>query len=109
MGQYVLKNVGPDDPFSGGIPVRNFEVAKPEKTGQIMQFCIISALAPDPTTSPRNLALPAIQPVPRETVTRHLALLEHTSITFHDEPTETMLGTVNGNPNTGPAALASQM
>jgi len=44
-----------------------------------MQFSVVPAVAPDPTTPLEFLQLPAITPLPPETVTRPLALLEEMS------------------------------
>ena len=101
-GQYVLGNVGPDEPYGGGVSGVDFEVADPDSTGQIMQFRVVPAVAPDPTTPPQFLQLPAIAPLPAATVTRRLALLEEMSMFFSDAPAAAMLGTVDGDPNTGP-------
>ncbi len=76
VGNYVLGNVGPDEPFGGGVPDADFDVADPATTGQIMQFNVVPAVAADPTTPPQFLQLPAIVPLPAETVTRPLALIE---------------------------------
>lgn len=109
LGSYVLGNVGPDEPFGGGVPGVDFPVADPATTGQIMQFNVVPALAPDPTTPPMFLQLPAIVPLPAATVTRPLALLEEMSMYFPDAPAETLLGTVAGDPNVGPAMWMKQM
>jgi len=100
LGSYVLGNVGPDAPFAGS-PVDPDEVADPDSTGQVMQFRVGPALAPDPTTPPQFLVLPAITPLPAATVTRPLALLEELSQFFADAPAETRLGIVAGDPNAG--------
>jgi FtsP/CotA-like multicopper oxidase with cupredoxin domain len=99
VGNYVLGNLGPDEPFGGGIPDEDFDAADPDTTGQIMQFNVVPALTPDPTTPPMFLQLPAITPLPAETTTRKLGLIEMMS-EFHDGPAEAMLGTVDddGNP-----------
>jgi spore coat protein A len=76
IGHYLLRNVGPDEPFGGGEPGRDFESADPDTTGQVLQFRVVPALAPDPTTPPQFLQLPAIAPLPASTVTRRLALIE---------------------------------
>ena len=34
LGRHVLANVGPDEPFGGGVPGSDFEVADPETTGR---------------------------------------------------------------------------
>jgi spore coat protein A len=92
-GNYVLGNVGPDEPFGGGVPGEDFDPADPDSTGQIMQFRVVPAVAPDPTTPPQFLVLPAIPPLPAPVRTRPLALIEMMS-NVHDGPSEAMLGTV---------------
>ena len=64
VGNYVLGNVGPDEPFGGGIPGDDFPVADPDSTGQIMQFNVVPAVGVDDSTPPRFLQLPAITPLP---------------------------------------------
>jgi FtsP/CotA-like multicopper oxidase with cupredoxin domain len=108
-GSYVLGNVGPDEPFGGGEPTRDFEVADPATTGQIMEFRVVPAVAPDPTTPPQFLQLPAIAPLPPATVTRPVALLEEMSAFFGDAPAETLLGTVSGDPNVAPGVWAKRL
>jgi spore coat protein A len=99
QGNHVLANVGPDEPFGGGVPGVDFEVADPASTGQVMEFRVVPAVAADPTTPPQFLQLPAITPLPNATVTRRLALLEEETEFFADAPAETLLGTVAGDPN----------
>jgi len=94
VGDYVLGNVGPDEPFGGGVPGLDFPVADPDSTGQIMQFRVVPALAPDPTTPPQYLALPPIAPLPAPVRTRPLALMEEMSM-YWDGPAAAMLGTVD--------------
>ncbi len=96
VGSYVLANVGPDEPFGGGIPGVDFTVADPESTGQIMAFNVVPAVAPDPTTPPQFLALPPIAPLPALATTRPLALIERMSA-FWDGPAEALLGHVDAN------------
>jgi spore coat protein A, manganese oxidase len=100
VGNYVLRNVGPDEPFGGGEPVVDFDPADPSSTGQVMQFRVVPAVTADPTTPPQSLQLPAIVPLSAASVTRRLALLEKVS-DFFDEPSEALLGTVAGDPSTG--------
>lgn len=99
LGNHVLANVGPDEPFGGGEPFADFEAADDSSTGQIMQFRVVPAVEPDPTTPPQFLVLPPIAPLPAETRTRRLALIEMMSMA-HDGPAEAMLGTLDddGNP-----------
>jgi FtsP/CotA-like multicopper oxidase with cupredoxin domain len=107
VGSYVLGNVGPDEPFGGGEPGEEFEPADPDSTGQILQFRVVPPVAPDPTTPPQFLQLPPITPLPGETVTRPLALLEATSEFFEGAPIEARLGTVAGDPNTTPGTWSA--
>ena len=92
-GSYVLGNVGPDEPFGGGIPGADFPEANPDTTGQIMQFIVGPALAPDPSTPPTFLKLPVIKPLVGGAV-RPVALIEEMSQFFADAPAEALLGTV---------------
>lgn len=98
QGNYVLGNLGPDEPFGGGVPGEGFHSADPDSTGQVMEFRVGPAVGADPTTPPRFLKLPAITPLPGETVTRPLALLEAAE-TFDefDGPVEAMLGNVGSD------------
>jgi spore coat protein A, manganese oxidase len=94
VGDYQLRNLGPDEPFGGGMPGLDFEPAAPEGTGQVMQFRVGPALGPDPTTPAQFLLLPPIWPLPAATRTRRLALLEKMS-EFWDGPAEALLGSVD--------------
>jgi FtsP/CotA-like multicopper oxidase with cupredoxin domain len=100
LGSHVLGNLGPDEPFGGGVPGVDFPVADPDTTGQILEFRVVPALAPDPTTPPQFLQLPPIVPLSGGT-TRRLAMIEMLSGPFPDAPVEARLGTVAGDPNTG--------
>ena len=103
VGYHVLRNVGPDEPFGGGVPGKDFPVADPSSTGQVLQLRVGPAVDRDTTTPPRHLRLPAYEPLPPMTVTRPLALVEEMSMHFDDAPAEALLGTVTGDPNAGPA------
>lgn len=100
-GNYVLANVGPDEPFGGGEPGDDFDAADPETTGQIMQFRVVPAVGVDDSTPPQFLQLPAITPLPAATRTRQLALIEEASEGADEEgeeiegPVEALLGTVS--------------
>jgi FtsP/CotA-like multicopper oxidase with cupredoxin domain len=99
-GSYVLQNVGPDEPFGGGVPGVDFPVADPASTGQVLRFNVGPALSIDTTTPPQFLQLPAIAPLPAPAVSRPLALLEEMSMFYADAPAEALLGTIVGDPNT---------
>jgi FtsP/CotA-like multicopper oxidase with cupredoxin domain len=105
QGSYLLGNIGPDEPFGGGLPGVDFEPADSGSTGQVLEFRVVPSVAPDPTTPPQFLLLPAITPLPSATVTRPLALIEKAGVGEGEEgepgeeveiegPVEALLGTV---------------
>jgi FtsP/CotA-like multicopper oxidase with cupredoxin domain len=96
VGGHVLRNVGPDEPFPGGEPGKDFDVADPKSTGQVLQFRVVRATSTDTTTPPGDLLLPTA-PSPGGGSVRRLALVELTSAFFKDAPTETHLGTVDAH------------
>ena len=67
---------------------------------QILQFGEFLPVVPDPTTPPRFASTPAITPLPAETVTRPLALIEASAIGFDAEGDE-----VDGRPRRSSASL----
>lgn len=99
-GNYVLGNVGPDEPFGGGVVREDFEPADPRSTGQVMQFRVQQGKVLDLTTPPQFIRLPGIKPLPEGKVTRPLALIEKMGEGFDaddDElegPVEALLGTM---------------
>ncbi|MGR8979832.1 MAG: multicopper oxidase family protein [Gammaproteobacteria bacterium] len=107
LGNHVLGNIGPDEPYGGGMPGVDFDPSDPNSTGRVMEFRIVPAQAPDPTTPPMFLQLPPITPLPMESVTRRLALIEELSDSHADAPSEALLGFVDGDPGTEPKALIS--
>lgn len=102
VGNYTLKNVGPDEPFGGGEPDSDFGKADPASTGQVMEFRVALAAAPDTSTPPQFLVLPALPLLPAATSTRPLALLERESVNYPGSPAQALLGTVAGDPNVAP-------
>jgi FtsP/CotA-like multicopper oxidase with cupredoxin domain len=109
VGNHILGNLGPDEPFGGGEPDDDFDVADADTTGQILQFRVGPALDADTSTPPEFLVLPAVSALPAATVTRPLALLEEMSEHFDDAPVEALLGTVDGDPNTAPATWTKRL
>ena len=100
VGDYILGNLGPDEPFGGGVPDVDFPAADPGSTGKVMQFRVGPAISQDGSTPPRFLQLPPLPLLPQETVTRPLALIEKMGM-GHDAdgnelegPVEALLGTV---------------
>lgn len=94
VGNYVLGNIGPDEPYGGGEPPDDFDLADPETTGQVMEFRVVPAAGIDETTPPMFLQLPSIPALPDPVRTRPLALLEEMS-TVWDGPAAALLGNVN--------------
>lgn len=109
IGSYVLRNIGPDAPYQGGDAGVDFTVADPDSTGQVLQFRVVAAAAPDPTTPPQFLQLPVIAPLPTATVTRPVAICEEMSQFFADAPATALLGTVDGDPNTGARVVTPKL
>jgi FtsP/CotA-like multicopper oxidase with cupredoxin domain len=99
VGNYVLGNLGPDEPFGGGVSGEDFDPADSESTGQVMEFRVVPAVAPDPTTPPQFLVLPALTRLTGGTA-RPLALIEKADVGFDADgnevegPVEALLGTV---------------
>ncbi len=50
VGHYELGNLGPDEPFGGGVPGVDFPVADATTTGRVMQLRVVPSTAADPTT-----------------------------------------------------------
>ena len=99
VGNYVLGNIGPDEPFGGGVPasISRLPIRQPPARSCSSAWCRRWL----PTRPPRrsSCSLPAITPLSAGDVTRPLALLEEMSMFFADAPAETLLGTVAGDPN----------
>lgn len=57
-----LTNIGPDEPFGGGIPGVDFDKADFGTTGQVMRFVVDTSLLGDSPTDPGG-ATPATEPV----------------------------------------------
>jgi FtsP/CotA-like multicopper oxidase with cupredoxin domain len=105
QGDFVLGNLGPDEPFGGGTPNVDFDAADPNSTGQVLEFRVGPALSVDTTTPPRFLTLPPITALPAETSTRRLALVEKGEVIPEigfDGPIEAMLGNVDEDGNAVP-------
>ena len=99
VGSHPLRNLGPDEPFGGGVPGVDFEPADPDTTGQVMQFRVRRG-GSDPSTPPRFLRLPTAPTSPAADRTRRLALVEQAGTGVDAEgnpvegPVEALLGTL---------------
>ena len=93
LGAHVLTNLGPDEPYGGGVPGVDFPVADPSTTGRVLEFRVGRRVGADLSTPGDNLALPAIVSLPDAVATRRVALLEHMHGEGSEEaPTAAMLG-----------------
>jgi FtsP/CotA-like multicopper oxidase with cupredoxin domain len=103
--ELILRNLAPDEPFGGGTPGVDFTPADPNTTGQVMRFHVVPATAPDPSTPPNQLGLPAIAPLGAATNTRQVSLNEAESATVRvitDPDGNVVLDCIDGEPF-GPA------
>jgi bilirubin oxidase len=98
--EITLRNIGPDEPFGGGVPGVDFPVSDPETTGQVMQFRVVQRVGPDRTTPPDQLTLPPLPSLGRVTNTRQVSLNEEeaTFPGFHG-PIAAKLGIMDGAGN----------
>jgi spore coat protein A len=110
-----LLNLGPDEPFGGGIPGLDFDPADPDSTGLIMQFRVKAATSPDTSIVPTPQQIPMPPRPGPASVIRELSLneVESESVRVSDDgfgnivldcadgfefgPTAALLGTVSGH------------
>jgi spore coat protein A len=103
----ILENIGPDEPFRGGVPGVDFAQAHPGTTGQVMAFDVVPARSVDRSTPPEHLVLPSLPGVGPASLTRKVSLLEMMgTVPDEDEPgedlegpTAAVLGVVDGQGN----------
>lgn len=81
--ELVLLNLGPDEPFGGGVPGSDFAPSDPNSTGLVMQFRVVSASSVDASTPPEDLRLPRRAPLPEHGAARQLSLNEEESRTVN--------------------------
>jgi FtsP/CotA-like multicopper oxidase with cupredoxin domain len=96
--EVVLLNLGPDEPFGGGVPGEDFPAANPDTTGQVMQFRVVAARGVDTSLPPHRLVLPKIKPLAEPSFVRQVSLNELVSDVLPDVgPREARLGTLDPN------------
>jgi FtsP/CotA-like multicopper oxidase with cupredoxin domain len=54
----ILQNLGPDEPFGGGVPGVDFFSADPGTTGKVMEFRVRNRIGPELSRPPAQLRLP---------------------------------------------------
>jgi bilirubin oxidase len=79
--EIILENIGPDEPFGGGVPGVDFVSADPGTTGKVMKFRVRNRTGFDFSRPPAQLRLPAFARLGAETNTRRLSLNEDMSMT----------------------------
>jgi spore coat protein A len=95
-----LLNIGPDEPFGGGIPGVDFDPADPSTTGRVMKFVVNADLngesptdptGDNPATPPQFLALSHEGPLGEAD--------EHRNVSLNEESSAKVCATVRPNGN----------
>jgi FtsP/CotA-like multicopper oxidase with cupredoxin domain len=96
-GRWVLRNLGPDGPFSGEVP--EDEVSDPRTTGQVLAWRVGPRQGPDRTTPAQHLRLPHVPAADPPARVRRLALLERMSedVDGEEAPVAALLGTIDAD------------
>ncbi len=96
----ILRNVGPDEPFGGGMVGEEFEPADPGTTGQVMLFRVKAATSPDKSAAPLRLKLPDIKKLPAATKVRDVSLneLESSTVKASEDAQDNVVLDPNGQP-----------
>ncbi|HWQ88565.1 MAG TPA: multicopper oxidase domain-containing protein [Desulfitobacteriaceae bacterium] len=98
----ILQNIGPDEPFQGGVSDVDFAPADPATTGKVMEFRVVAANGADLSTPASQLVLPAITPLGAADNVRQVSLNEEVSAQLPGVgPKAAKLGTVMTDPDTG--------
>ncbi|MHC4616756.1 MAG: multicopper oxidase family protein [Planctomycetota bacterium] len=102
----ILLNLGPDEPFGGGVPGVDFPPANPATTGQVMQFRVVAPTGADTSTPPMALVLPPVMPLGPPDNTRKVSLNEEESHTVlvREEPNGSIVLDCNSDIVFGPTA-----
>jgi spore coat protein A len=94
--EFYLINEGPDEPFGGGVPGRDFLPADPLTTGQVMKLEVVPLASTDTSIRPHQLNLPTFTPLEKESKIRKVSLNEEDSTVLEGVgPRAALLGTMN--------------
>ena len=104
--EILLANVGPDEPFGGGVPGVDFPVADPDTTGQVILLRVVPLTSRDRSTPPAQLVLPQRTPLGPASVTRQVSLNEEDSARLPIGPRAALLGTVSFDALGTPSGVA---
>jgi FtsP/CotA-like multicopper oxidase with cupredoxin domain len=80
--EITLLNLGPDEPFGGGVPGVDFVSADPATTGKVMKFIVGKRTVTDLSKPAANLRLPALPRLGAANNVRRLSLNEDMSMTI---------------------------
>jgi bilirubin oxidase len=101
--EIYLINEAPDEPFGGGEPPDDFDVADPNTTGQVMKFTVVPLASPDSSLPVAELTLPAITPLSEAVRTRKVSLNEEVSEVLEEVgPRAALLGVMDALNNPVP-------
>jgi bilirubin oxidase len=96
--ELYLINEGPDEPFGGGVPDRDFPTADPATTGQVMKFVVVPLTSTDTSVPPDQLTLPPFTSLGASNYTRQVSLNEVDSEVLEGVgPRAALLGTMAAN------------
>jgi FtsP/CotA-like multicopper oxidase with cupredoxin domain len=80
--EITLLNLGPDEPFGGGVPGTDFESADPATTGRVMKFIVGKKTIHDHSRPAARVRLPALGRLGAADNVRRLSLNEDMSMTI---------------------------
>jgi len=96
--ELFLVNEGPDEPFGGGEPGREFAAADAGTTGKVMKLVVVPLASADSSVPPEPLKLPAFTPLGAATATRKVSLNEEDSAVLDGVgPRAALLGRLNSD------------
>jgi len=78
--EITVLNLGPDEPFGGGVPGVDFESADPATTGKVMKFIVGNKTIPDFSKPAAKLRLPELPRLGAADNVRRLSLNEDMSM-----------------------------
>ncbi|MFA7403615.1 MAG: multicopper oxidase [Pelobacteraceae bacterium] len=80
--EITMLNLGPDEPFGGGVPGVDFESADPTTTGRVMKFIVGKKTIPDSSKPAARLHLPELPRLGAADSVRRLSLNEDMSMSL---------------------------
>jgi bilirubin oxidase len=102
---FRLLNIGPDEPFGGGVIGEDFDPADPDSTGVVMEFRVSDDdSVVDPTTPPEDLVMPPSISHGPFSNTQYVTLNEemYAPVEGEEYPIAALLGTLNPDNSSNP-------